>query len=148
MDPEVLAGRLASLFHMDVDATHVYAEALEHVTDDDARRHFTNFRNEHDYHATVLAAEIRALGQEAPEAREDLAGEFAELVTAIRATRGTEGAVAAMRTAERYHNRRYREAQSWETAPMLREVLARFYTDEQRHLEYCEKRLEAPVGGR
>ncbi len=145
MDPEAIAERLASLFHLDVDATHAYGEALEHVTDEEVRERFAAFRDEHDYHATVLGAEIRALGQEAPEPREDLAGELAELATAIRAVRGTGGAVAAMRTAERYHNRRYRDAQVWDAGRKVKEILARFYADEQRHLEYCEKLLAAPA---
>jgi rubrerythrin len=137
------AAHLASLMHMDLDAVQVYDEALEHVTEDDVREHFEGFRDEHDYHATVLAAEIRRLGHTPPEPREDFAGHFAEMVTALRSVSGTSGAIGAMRTAERYHNRRYRQAQSLDVDAELKEVLARFFDDEQRHLEYCEKKLAA-----
>jgi rubrerythrin len=145
MESHEMVRHLGSLVHLDVDAVHVYDEAIEHVTEDAVRTRFTEFRDEHDYHATVIAAEIRAMGEEPPQPREDLVGELAELVTGLRATRGTEGAVAAMRTAERYHNRRYREAQEWDLPPKLKEVVERFYADEQRHLEFCEKWLATPA---
>lgn len=144
MDAREAVRHVKSLVHLDLDAVHLYDEALEHVRDEDVRARFSEFRDEHEYHATVLAAEITRLGEEPPKPRVDIAGELAEVVTAIRATRGTVGAIEAMRTAERYHNRRYHEAQTWQLDVTLTEVLARFYTDEQRHLEYCEKKLAAP----
>jgi hypothetical protein len=145
MEAQEIARHLRSLVHLDVDAVNVYDEALEHVTEEAVRTRFTEFRDEHDYHATALSAEIVALGEEAPKRREDLAGELAELMTSLRASRGTEGAVKAMRTAEHYHNRRYREAQSWDAETKLKDILQRFYGDEQRHLEFCEQWLAQPA---
>lgn len=144
MNADETIGFLTSLMYVDVDAVNVYDEALEHVTDEDMRTHFEEFRDEHDYHATVLATEIRALGGEPPRAVMDLGGQVAEMITSIRAATGNEGALRAMRTAERYHHRRYRQAQAAShVAANLHDVLTRFYNDEENHLAYCEKRMTA-----
>lgn len=147
MDANDTIGFLTSLMYVDVDAVNVYDEALEHVSDEDVRRHFEEFRDEHDYHATVLAAEIRALGGEPPATVMDLGGQVAEMITAVRAASGTEGALRAMRTAERYHHRRYRQAAASHLGASLHDVLARFFNDEEQHLAYCEKRLTATAKG-
>ena len=57
---------------------------------------------------------------------------------------GTDGALHALRTAEKYHNSRYEEAAGWQTDDEeLRTALQQFFGEEKRHLEYVEGRIPA-----
>jgi rubrerythrin len=62
MAEENLIENLMSLAQVDRDATGVYDEALEHVQDEDLKRAFHGFRDEHERHVTVLAAAIKKRG--------------------------------------------------------------------------------------
>jgi rubrerythrin len=150
MERHDLLKKLASLAQLDTDAVHVYDEALEHTTDDDVRKSFERFQSEHRYHAQQLSETIVRLGGEKPERKVDMAGHLADWVTSMRSMRGTEGALHAMETAEKYHNRHYGDAVTWdvgddEVATMLR----RFDDDEKRHLAYVDEKLgkTTPTGG-
>jgi hypothetical protein len=151
MERKDLVKKLESLAQLDTDAVRVYDEALEHTKDDAVSSAFREFQSEHRYHAERLSDEIVRLGGEKPDLKVDLAGHLADWVTAIRSARGTEGALHAMQTAEKYHNRHYGEAVTWdvgddEAATLLR----RFDDDEKRHLAFVEEHLgkTAHAGGR
>lgn len=142
MERDELARKLRSLAQLDTDAVRVYDDALNHVTDDEVRKNFEKFRSEHRYHAEQLSGTIERLGERKPELSLDIAGHFADWVTSIRSRTGTEGALHAMETAERYHNRHYAEAAMWVTGDEeIHTLLERFDEDEKRHLAYVEERL-------
>lgn len=144
MDTKELIGKLESLVQLDTDAVHVYDEALEHVTDDEVRGRFEHFKGEHRFHSEKLSEIIVRLGGDRPDLEVDTAGHVAEWVTAIRSRRGTEGALHAMKTAEKYHNRRYHDATTWDAGDEgVTALLRQFDADEQRHLAYIEDRLMA-----
>ncbi|MGV8083702.1 MAG: ferritin-like domain-containing protein [Coriobacteriia bacterium] len=151
MTGDELVRKLESLAQLDIDAVHVYTQALEHVTDAEVREAFVRFQGEHQYHAEQLGDAIERLGGERPEMKIDLMGRMADWVTALRSMSGTSGALHAMKTAERYHNNRYGDAQSWGLEDAgLATTLRRFYDDEKRHLAFVEQRLSGyvTVGGR
>lgn len=149
MERDDLLKRLDSLAQLDRDAVSIYDEALEHVTDDEVRTKFQEFRGEHEYHAKTLEEAITRLGGEARELEVDAMGRVADWVTSIRSLGGTKGALHALRTAERYHNRRYGEALEWSVEDTdLVESLRRFRDDERRQLEYVEARIEEPATAR
>lgn len=147
MDHDELLKHVSGLAQMDYDAVHVYDEALEHVDDAEVRRQFEIFRGEHQAHYTSLVGVIKQMDGTPPEPKVDMMGHVAEWTTSIRSMRGTEGALHAMRTAERYHNNKYRDAVGWEHDDNeLKMVLLRFYDDEKKHLEYVESKVHAGAG--
>lgn len=149
MDTHDLVERLSSLVQMDVDAVDVYDEVLRHVTDPDVATAFQRFRGEHAFHVSALRQSVARLGGSAEEPRVDLMGKVAELVSGLRSRGGTRGALHAMDTAERYHNRRYREAAEWEIEDVeVRTFLRRFLDDEERHLAFIEAKLGERVSAR
>ena len=141
MDKEQIK-RVHSLAQLDRDAVSVYDEALKHVTDDDVKTHFIEFRDEHARHVTKLSDAIVRLGGEAPDLKVDLMGVVADWVVAFRSMLGDKGPLHAMHMAESYHTTRYKEAAGWaiEDADLMSE-LQTFYSEEQRHLKYCDERL-------
>lgn len=146
MERDELLRKLKSLAQMDTDAVDVYREALEHVTDDDVRTNYERFQGEHQHHAEELSKLIVRLGGEQPDLKVDMSGRLVDWVTAIRSRRGTEGALHAMETAERYHNRHYDEAIGWDVEDdEVSKLLKRFDEDEKRHLGYIEERLGANI---
>lgn len=147
MEREEMLKKLESLAQLDTDAVAVYSEALEHAVDDDVRGNFGQFLDDHMRHAERLTEIIERIGGVQPKLHVDMAGRLAEWVTSIRARRGTEGALHAMETAERYHVSRYREASEWELEDREVQLMINgFYEDEQRHLGYVQERLKSPVG--
>ncbi len=142
MERDELIHKLHSLAQLDTDAVHVYDEALEHTTDDDVRGSLERFQSEHRYHAEQLSEAIVRLGGAKPELKVDLAGHLADWLTAMRSVRGTEGALRAMETAEKYHNSHYGKAVTWDVGDdAIATMLRRFDDDEKRHLAYVEERL-------
>lgn len=147
MDDDELIDRLTSLMHLDFDAVHVYDEALRHAEDREVRARFERFQGEHRYHAEQLAETIKRITGTKPRMKVDLLGHMAEWVTALRSVSGTQGALHAMRTAEKYHNRRYEEAVRWDVGDRdIAKMLQRFLGDERRHLEYVQSKVAEPVG--
>jgi rubrerythrin len=146
MERDELVSKLESLAQLDTDAVSVYAEALQHVTDEEVRSNFEQFQGQHMQHADRLAELITKLGGERPRVDVDFVGRFADWITGLRSRRGTEGALRAMESAERYHTRRYGEAMEWGVAdPEVVQALERFNQDEQHHLAYVESKLGVAV---
>jgi rubrerythrin len=138
--------KLISLAQVDRDATAVYDDALKHVTDEDVRTTFTDFRDEHDHHVSVISGEIVRLGGQPLNLMVDVMGHVAEWATSLRSMGGQHGALKAMRTAEKYHNQRYAEAVTWDVADeQLAGTLRRFYDEEKRHLSFIESKLAVPA---
>lgn len=150
MDREELLEGLGSLAQMDIDAVYVYEEAMEHVDDSEVSDRFARFHDQHRHHAERLSETISRLGGEPPEMKVDTMGRLADWYTAVRSISGTEGALHAMESAEKYHNRRYSEAaDQWDVGDVeLDTTLDRFYEDECLHLTYVTGRLGRPVSAR
>jgi rubrerythrin len=140
---EDLLKKVVSLAQLDRDAMGVYDDALKHTaSDEDVDSHFKEFRDEHENHVAELSAAIVRLGGTAPELGVDAMGRVAEWVTALRSMGGPNGALHALRTAEKYHNSRYEEAATWDVDDAdLKATLARFLAEEKRHLAFIEGRL-------
>lgn len=147
MRREEMLKKLESLAQLDTDAVGVYSEALEHPVDDDVRGNFGMFLDDHMRHAERWTDIIEQISGVRPRLHIDLTGRMAEWMTALRARRGTEGALHALETAERYHVSRYREASEWGLEEHdVQLIINGFYEDEQAHLAYVQERLRAPVG--
>ncbi|MBE0477176.1 MAG: ferritin-like domain-containing protein [Coriobacteriia bacterium] len=143
MDAGMAIDRLKSLAHLDIDAVGVYEEVLERVDDEQVRRSFETFKDDHARHADRLSRAIADLGGTPPERKPDLAGRLAEWFGSLRAMIGSEGPVKAMHTAEQYHVKRYTEALGWDLPGDLPGIVESFYDDERRHLAFTEERLKA-----
>ena len=137
-----LIKNLISLAQLDRDATSVYDDALKHVTDDDLRMALTDFRDEHEHHITQISAGIVRLGGQPLEFKVDMMGHAADWFTTLRSVTGQHGALEALRTAEKYHNKRYGEAVTWDVSDSdLRRELGEFFAEEKHHLSYVEGKL-------
>ncbi len=143
---EDLIKKLTSLAQLDRDATSVYDEALKHVDNDDVKAQFVEFRDEHEHHVTEISAAVLRLSGQVLDARVDAMGHIVDWITAFRSMGGENGALHAMRTAEKYHNSRYAEAVTWDAGDSaLQLTLERFHAEEKRHLEFIENKLGAHV---
>jgi rubrerythrin len=146
MEQSELLDKLHSLAQLDTDAVAVYDEALESVDDEEVRKSFERFQAEHRYHASWLVDTIERIGGSRPEMSVDLVGRMVDWVTSLRSRSGTHGALKAMQTAERYHNRRYSDAMTWDVDdPDVANMIRRFDEDERRHLSFVEERLGVTV---
>jgi uncharacterized protein (TIGR02284 family) len=142
-----LMKKLTSLAQLDRDATSVYDEALKHVTDEDVRTTFTDFRDEHEHHVTEISAAVERMGGQPLDLKVDAMGHMADWFAAFRSMGGQTGALKAMHTAEKYHNSRYAETLTWSIGDKdLADTLARFYAEEQRHLAYVDAKLAVHSG--
>src|SRR3954468_17973632 len=101
--------QLNKLVQLDVDAACTYREALVHVDEYDVRLDLQGFLADHERHIRQLGEVIRALGGTPIEAHRDFKGALLEGMTKLR-SRGTLGALRAMRTNERLTNRTYDHA--------------------------------------
>lgn len=147
MERDELIRKLESLAQLDTDAVGVYSRALEHSLDEEVRNRFGQFLDDHMNHADRLSETIERIGGTRPDLHVDMMGKVAEWLTAFRSRRNTEGALHAMETAENYHVSHYREASEWAIDDREVQLMINgFYEDEQRHLEYVQTRLRAPVG--
>lgn len=147
MDFDDLIDRLDSLVHLEADAVRVYDEALHHTDDREVHARLERLRDEHDDHSRQLAATIRRLTGAEAATDIDLRGHTGEWITALRSLSGTPGALRAILTAEKYHNRRYEEAVRWDIGDQaIAEMLQRFLVHEREHLGYVQSRIAEPVG--
>lgn len=141
--------KLTELAQLDIDAVAVYGEALGHVEEDEVKETLTDFRDEHQHHATLISEALVRLGGTAPKGSVDFVGWLAEVVTQMRSLGGTKGALHALKTAEQYHNKRYEDATTWEIDDQeLEMAVLQFYREEQRHLAFVETQLDVLAGAK
>jgi len=137
-----LRDKLFGLAQLDQDAVAMYETALRHVTDEQARTAFRQFQKEHTQHLDELVAVIHHIGWATPQFRVDLKGHVEKAVASTRGVTGTSGSIHAVWMAEKFHNRRYREAAEWDVDdPQLAALLEKFDKDEKRHLAFAEERI-------
>jgi uncharacterized protein (TIGR02284 family) len=137
-----LIKHLNSLIQLDIDATHAYQHAIDHIDLAEVRNRMVSFRADHERHITDLSAAVRELGGVPTENKVDIKGFFIEGFTAIRSQTGTAGAMKAMQSNEKLTTRMYEKARSLSMPKAVSDLIKRNYEDEQRHLRYVEQVLQ------
>jgi uncharacterized protein (TIGR02284 family) len=144
MDTNEIREKLNDLMHLDVDAVNAYREAIERIRDADIGMHLQEYMRDHQRHVDELRLLVTGLGGEPEEAKPDIKGFLIKGMTQLRSSMSDEQALKAMHQNEEVTTRAYRDAVGWTDVPDdVREVLARAYRDEQRHIAYIEERLHA-----
>jgi len=142
---EKVCGHLNDLSQLDFDATCTYREALSHVTDLDVKVDLDSFLADHERHVMELAAVIRDLGGTPIEVHRDLKGALLEGMTKLR-SRGTLGALRAMRMNEKLTNRSYDRAAHAYMPPIGQIIVLENLEDERRHLAVIEAHIHRLTG--
>ena len=146
METKEIRDKLNDLMRLDVDAVHAYDEAIERIEDETVRTRLSEFRDDHQRHVDDLRSAISGMGGEPEEAKKDVKGHLIEGMTKLRSAMGDEQALRAMEQNEEITNRSYRDAMDWDVPSDIRDLLARNYADEQRHIAFIEERLSSGVG--
>lgn len=135
-DTDEMIELLDDLMQLDHDAVQAYSQAIERLDAEDVavRRELESFRADHERHVADLENAIRALGGEPRELRRDLKGALLEAFTVLRSSTGTLGALEAMQTNEKHTNKAYSRAADVRLPLVARDVVARNFDDERRHL--------------
>ncbi len=125
--------QLNKLIQLDVDAACTYREALTHVTDYEVKLDLESFLADHERHVMELTTIIRDLGGTPIEVHRDFKGAILEGMTRLR-SRGTLGALRAMRMNEKLTNRTYDKASHVYMPPLGQVIVVENLEDERRHL--------------
>lgn len=137
-----LRNQLFGLAQLDAVAVAMYDEAVRHATEKQVRTAFQDFQADHRQHLTELPKAIQHVGWATPEFKLDLKGHLEEWIVALRCVGGTSGALHAMWTAEKHHNKAYGRALDWDLDDLeLSELLRDFHNHESRHLAYVEQEI-------
>lgn len=142
---EKVCDHLNHLIQTDVDASFTYREALSHVTDFDVKVDLESFLADHDRHVMELSAVIRDLGGTPIQVHRDLKGAILEGMTKLR-SRGTVGALRAMRMNEKLTNRTYDRAAHVYMPPIGQITVLENLEDERRHLAAIEAHIRRLTG--
>lgn len=141
MEPSDIHERLNDLIHLDVDAVRAYEEAITHVEDQQVISRLQQYRDDHQRHVEELRSLITGTAGRAEDAKPDAKGWLLQGMTKLRNATGEEQALKAMLLSEEITNKQYRDAIEWNVTDDVREVLARGYSDEQRHIAYMEQEM-------
>jgi uncharacterized protein (TIGR02284 family) len=145
MDNREIAGKLASICQLDIDAIHAYVKANDQVDMPEIRNTISRFQSDHARHVKDLSDMIRNYGGEPPAFSKDFKGFLLQAFASIRSITGTEGALRALRGGEKMTNQAYDDAVSRNFPPMVLVLLKRNYEDEQRHINYIDQCLSNRV---
>lgn len=132
---------LNKLIQLDFDAAGTYREAVLHVDDGYVRDDLHAFLGDHERHVMELTRIVRDLGGTPIEAHRDLKGVILEGMTRLR-SRGTVGALRAMRMNEKLTNRSYDKAAEVYMPPIGQVIVMENLADERRHLAGIEAHIE------
>lgn len=136
---------LNKLIQLDFDAAGTYREALLHVDDPGVRSDLHAFLGDHERHVMELSTIVRDLGGTPISAHRDFKGAVLETMTRLR-SRGTLGALRAMRTNEKLTNRSYDKALDFYMPPLGQAIVLENLKDERRHLATIEGHLDRMTG--
>jgi hypothetical protein len=143
MTNQEIADELRRLIQLDVDAVLAYDRAIAAIGEGMVASSLAAFRLDHQRHVLELSKGMLDLGVNPPEAKPDLKGSILGGLTAVRSRLGTEQTLQAMRSNEQLTNGSYATAVA---KPFPEDVLAivrKGYADEQRHLAWIERTLDA-----
>lgn len=136
---------LNKLIQLDYDAAGTYREAIGHIDEASARIDLESFLNDHERHVMELSRVIRDLGGLPIEVHRDFKGVVLEGMTRLR-SRGTLGALRAMRMNERLTNRTYDKALDVFMPPIGQAIVLENFKDERRHLAAIEAHITRITG--
>lgn len=137
--------QLNKLIQLDFDAAGTYREAILHINDPAARSDLHAFLSDHERHVMELSQIVRELGGTPIEAHRDFKGVILEGMTRLR-SRGTLGALRAMRMNEKLTNRTYDRASEIYMPPIGQAIVVENLTDERRHLAAIEAHIDRLSG--
>lgn len=136
---------LNKLIQLDVDAAGTYREALSHVDDLVVRADLEDFLRDHERHVMELTTIVRELGGTPVDPHTDFKGRLLETMTRLR-SRGTLGALRAMRMNEKLTNRTYDKASEIYMPPIGQVIVIENLRDERRHLAAIEAHIYRLTG--
>jgi len=136
---------LNKLIQLDYDAAGTYREALLHVEDPVVRSDLHSFLGDHERHVMELSSIVRDLGGTPIEAHRDFKGAVLEGMTRLR-SRGTLGALRAMRMIEKVTNRGYNRSAEFYMPPIGQAIVMENLEDERRHLAVVEAHIDRLTG--
>jgi hypothetical protein len=136
---------LNKLIQLDFDAAGTYREAMLHVDDATVRSDLHAFLGDHERHVIELTRIVRDLGGSPIEAHRDFKGVILEGMTRLR-SRGTLGALRAMRMNEKLTNRYYDKASEVYMPPIGQVIVVENLGDERRHLAAIEAHIDRLTG--
>jgi rubrerythrin len=144
LSPRETADRLSYMIKIDMDASAVYEQAIKNLNEENSNiiERFKQYRNEHERHIHILTELIRSMGDIPPERSKCSNRYLIEGFTAVRSISGTEGALRAMESNERFTNDRYDTARQWNFGPDIVGIMEEFYSDEKTHLTYIQDILD------
>ncbi|HEY5950760.1 MAG TPA: DUF2383 domain-containing protein [Kofleriaceae bacterium] len=137
--------QLNKLIQLDFDAAGTYREAILHVDDPNVRSDLHAFLGDHERHVMELTRIVRDLGGTPIEAHRDFKGAILEGMTRLR-SRGTLGALRAMRMNEKVTNRGYDKALDLYMPPIGQVIVVENLADERRHLAGIEAHIDRLSG--
>jgi uncharacterized protein (TIGR02284 family) len=142
-----ISDQLGHLIRIDHDAVRAYAQAIDHVPDQDVRDMLTGFRADHERHIEDLSAALVKLGGQPPRSAH-FSGFALAGFTGVVSGMGVPGALMAMQSNEVVTNQAYELALRNDMAPELRSLIERNLGDERRHMHAIRRLLEqsSPVG--
>jgi rubrerythrin len=134
---------LNELIQLDYDASKTYERALSSIgsKDEVVRADLQAFMEDHLRHIRDLSRLVAELGGRPLDPKRDAKGVLLEVMTKLRGTTGTVGALKAMRTNEKLTNRTYERAVSAGYAPEVQPLIATHLADERRHLAGIEAHI-------
>ncbi len=142
MDDKDIVQKLGSLAQLDIDAVHVYKEAIEKVEDPKVRETLVRYCEDHERHIAEFSAKISRLGETPPDFSSDFKGFFVDGFISLRSITGIEDVLNALHSNEKLTNKNYSEACNWNLPTNIQTIVDLAYEDEKHHLEYIEMELK------
>jgi uncharacterized protein (TIGR02284 family) len=133
--------KLNDLIAVDIDAVNAYQACIDRLRHADIKQRLGAFQQDHERHIRELSAYVTRFGGK-PRSKADIKGFFLKGFTAVTSMVGDEAALKAMQGNEQITNRSYQASLAEAWPDDLRQLIARNYGDEQRHLAYIREALQ------
>jgi len=142
METAKIHKKVNTLIQLDIDAVHAYEQAIQNIGIEEIRSRLTEYKDDHQRHVSELSSYVQSNGGGLPEFSPDFKGFLIQGFTALRSSTGTVGALKAMMMNEKLTNKKYSEATEWDIPSEAMSIIQKNYSDEQRHLEFVQQRLQ------